>query len=90
MRSFNKGDFNTAIKSLSEVWAQDPNFHNVLPLLVKTYLLVGMNYYSEQQYSKAIQVWERALAVDPDNSKARRYISKANEIVKKLGGGGYE
>jgi cytochrome c-type biogenesis protein CcmH/NrfG len=49
-----------------------------------------MNYYSEQQYSKAIQVWERALAVDPDNSKARRYISKANEIVSKLDGGGYE
>ncbi len=90
MRSFNKGDFNAAIKSLSEVWTQDPSFHNVLPLLVKTYLLVGMNYYSEQQYSKAIQVWERALAVDPDNSKARRYISKANEIVKRLGGGGYE
>jgi tetratricopeptide (TPR) repeat protein len=90
MRSFNKGDFNAAIKSLSEVWTQDPSFHNVSPLLVKAYLLVGMNYYSEQQYSKAIQVWERALAVDPDNSKARRYISKANEIVSKLDGGGYE
>jgi tetratricopeptide (TPR) repeat protein len=90
MRSFNKGDFNAAIKSLSEVWSQDPDFHNVSPLLVKTYLLVGMNHYSEQQYSKAIQVWERALAVDPSNSKARRYISKANEIVKKLDGGGYE
>jgi tetratricopeptide (TPR) repeat protein len=90
MRSFNKGDFDTAIKTLSEVWAQDPGFHNVSPLLVKAYLLVGMNHYSEQQYSRAIQIWERALTVDPDNSKARRYISKANEIVRKLDGEGYE
>lgn len=86
MNAFKKGDFDGSIRALSAVWAQDPDFHNVSSLLAKAYLFVGMNYYSDQNYSEAIQVWERALTVDPNNNKARRYLSKVSEEVRKLGG----
>ena len=45
-----------------------------------------MNYYAEQNYSLAIMTWEKALTVDPTNSKAERYLRKASEEAKKLGG----
>jgi tetratricopeptide (TPR) repeat protein len=86
IKSFNSGDFNQAIRSLSDIWTQDPNFHKVSSLLVKAYLFVGMNYYADQNYAEAIRLWERALTVDPNNSKTKRYLSKANEEVRKLGG----
>ena len=60
------------------------DFHNLTALLTKAYLLVGMNYYSAQNYKEAISVWEMALSVDPDNRKVRRYLSKANEEVRRL------
>ncbi|MDH3380705.1 MAG: tetratricopeptide repeat protein, partial [Gammaproteobacteria bacterium] len=84
MSAFNDGKFSEAIKSFSEVWAHDPAFHNVSSLLIKAYLFVGMNYYSDQNYSDAIRIWERALVVDPNNSKAKRYLSKANEELRRL------
>lgn len=83
---FEKGDFKRAIAGLSDVWAVDPQFHNVSQLLSKAYLFVGMNYYAEQNYTQAITMWEKALTVDPTNTKAERYLRKASEEARKLGG----
>jgi tetratricopeptide (TPR) repeat protein len=83
---FDNGDFTAAIKALSEVWAVDAKFRNVSPLLAKAYLFVGMNYYAEQNYGQAIMMWEKALTVDPKNSKAERYLRKASEEARALGG----
>jgi tetratricopeptide (TPR) repeat protein len=86
MQYFDKGDYPRAIEQLSEVWTVDPMFHNVTTMLSRAYLFVGMNYYAEQNYVQAIKMWEKALTVDPDNTKAERYLRKASEEARKLGG----
>lgn len=89
MELFDKGDYDKSIDVFRDVWSQDPQFHNVSGLLAKSHLFVGMRLYSDQKYDLAIRHWERALTVDPDNSKAKRYLSKAREEIKKLSGAGH-
>ncbi len=86
MDDFNRGNFEQATQLFMEIWMADPEFHNVSPLLVKTYLLMGMQLYSQEQYENAMEIWEKALAVDPHNTKAKRYLRKTKEEVEKLGG----
>jgi tetratricopeptide (TPR) repeat protein len=85
LRSFEKGDFDAAVRRFHEVWAVAPDFHNVQELLTKAYLFMGMKKYSEEKYGEAIVIWERALTVAPDNSKAKRYLQKAKEEASRLG-----
>lgn len=86
MNAFDNGDFDGAIASFTKVWAMNPNYHNVSQLLTKAYLFVGMRLYSDHNYTEAIDIWQKALAVDPENSKAKRYLSKAHEELQKLSG----
>jgi tetratricopeptide (TPR) repeat protein len=85
LRDFEKGDFDAAVRRLHEVWVVEPQFHNVTEILTKAYLFIGMKQYSEEDYQDAIVTWERALTVDPDNVKAKRYLMKAKEEVSRLG-----
>jgi tetratricopeptide (TPR) repeat protein len=86
MALFNAGNFDGAIRALLVVWTAQPDYHNVSDLLAKAYLFVGMEYYSENKHVEAIETWRKALNVDPDNEKARRYLSKAEEELQKLKG----
>jgi tetratricopeptide (TPR) repeat protein len=86
MSSFNAGRFDDAIRSLSKVWAAQPDYYNVADLLTKAYLFVGMGLYSDNKYEAAIDAWQMALTVDPTNSKAKRYLSKAHEELQRLSG----
>jgi tetratricopeptide (TPR) repeat protein len=84
LRNFEKGDFDAAVRRLHEVWVVEPDYHNVTELLTKAYLFIGMKQYSEENYRDAIVTWERALTVDPDNVKAKRYLRKAKEEASRL------
>jgi tetratricopeptide (TPR) repeat protein len=84
LEAFEKGDFDGAVRRLHEVWLVDPGYHNVTELLTKAYLFIGMKQYSEEDYQQAIVTWERALIVDPDNLKAKRYLRKAREEANRL------
>ncbi len=86
MASFNAGDFEQAIGSLLKVWTARPDYYNVTDFLAKAYIFVGMGFYSEHEYVKAIETWQKALNVDPSNDKAKRYLSKAEEELEKLRG----
>jgi tetratricopeptide (TPR) repeat protein len=46
-----------------------------------------MSYYSSGRYDEAIDSWQRALSIEPDNSKAQRYLRKAVEEKSRLSGG---
>lgn len=84
LRSFDKGDFDVAVRQFQQVWAVAPDYHNVTELLTKAYLFMGMKKYSEEDYPGAIAIWEKVLTIDPDNSKARRYLLKAKEEMGRL------
>ncbi|MFH1754258.1 MAG: PorV/PorQ family protein [Candidatus Latescibacterota bacterium] len=88
MRHFEAGNFKEATQSFLELWTLDPGYHNVSTLLTRTYLLMGMQHYSKEQYEEAVNIWEKALKIDPNNTKAKRYLIKTKGEMEKLGGVG--
>jgi tetratricopeptide (TPR) repeat protein len=84
--AFDAGNFDRAAESFLKVWTVQSGYFNVSELLTKAYLFVGMGFYSDGKYSEAIEAWQKALTVDPGNSKAKRYLSKTREEMQKLGG----
>ena len=84
MGYFEDGDFKAAADAFFEVWKLSPDYHNVSTFLTKAYLFMGMQHYTDQNYADAIAIWKRALEVDPDNAKAKRYLEKADEEFSKL------
>jgi tetratricopeptide (TPR) repeat protein len=84
--AFDAGRFQQAADSFLKVWTAQPDYYNTADLLTKAYLFVGMGAYSDGKYPEAIEAWQRALTVDPDNSKAKRYLSKTREEMQRLEG----
>jgi tetratricopeptide (TPR) repeat protein len=50
----------------------------------KTLFVEGVKYFTQKEYSKAIDVWYRALVIDPDNESVRKNIEDAKQRLKKL------
>ncbi len=44
---------------------------------VKQHIDSGRRYYRQRQYEKAIEQWNKVLELDPENSKVKKYISRA-------------
>jgi tetratricopeptide (TPR) repeat protein len=86
MTAFNAGRFDQAIEFFLKVWTIRSDYYNVSELLTKAYLFVGMGFYSDGKYTEATGAWQKALTIDPENSKAKRYLSKAHEEMQKLSG----
>jgi tetratricopeptide (TPR) repeat protein len=81
---FRKGDFANAIRTLTPVWSWDPQYLNISMYLSRACTMSGLEHYANQQYDAAIEMWTRALAVDPSNRKAKRYLKRAKEEARKL------
>ena len=64
-----QGDFDQAIESLSKI--PDGDMDSQL------YGMLGYSYSQTQQYDKAIEVYEKGLAEEPDNTNLRRYYAEA-------------
>jgi len=87
MKLLEEGKFGDAAGVLAQVWAVAPSYRDVAQPLVRSYLLQGMADYGESRYDEAIDAWLRVLSIDPNNSKAQRYLSKAREEKSRLTGG---
>jgi tetratricopeptide (TPR) repeat protein len=83
---FEHGDYAGAAEVFAEIWAVDRNFQEVAQLLAQSYLLAGMQLYSEERFFDALQTWEKVLTVDPNNSKAKRYLARLREEISTLKG----
>ncbi len=46
-------------------------------LMVRTYYYNGINYYTNNNFEKAIEEWRKVLAIDPTHEKARNNIRKS-------------
>lgn len=44
--------------------------------LVRTYYYNGINYYTNNNFDRAIEEWRKVLAIDPEHEKARNNIRK--------------
>jgi len=54
---------------------------------VRTLYVEGMKYFTQGEYDKAIEEWQRILDIDPDNESVMKNIGEAQ---KRLGNGGAE
>jgi tetratricopeptide (TPR) repeat protein len=46
--------------------------------------LMGMRYFSKDQYNEAIKEWEKILEIDPNNESVQRNIEEARQRLDKL------
>jgi len=51
--------------------------------LVNKYYYNGINYYTNNNFDKAIQEWRKVLAIDPGNVKARNNIRKVLAFMQR-------
>ncbi|MBU2514409.1 tetratricopeptide repeat protein [bacterium] len=69
-KAYYNNDLNTALNEVIEAI-------NINPYASKSYEMLGSIYYRLKWYNLALNNWEKALALDPDNTKLGRYIEKA-------------
>jgi tetratricopeptide (TPR) repeat protein len=82
--SFNRGRVGDAVRDLLEIVNQYPDYAPARAKLVEAYLYQGLDFYSQGSLSAAIRVWRRALALEPDNEKLKRYINKAETEIDQI------
>ena len=44
---------------------------------IEDYLSQGKKLYRQDDYTKAVETWQKILAIDPDHNQAQRYIKRA-------------
>lgn len=76
------GSLGQAITVLADVVNEYPTYGAARAKLVEAYLYQGLDLYSKGSSLAALKTWKRALAIDPTNAKAKRYISKVEAESK--------
>ena len=61
------------------VWLADPAYMNVADFLKREYLLRGLESFSRGHLEDAVELWEKALKVDPADEKTLGYLQRARE-----------
>jgi len=68
-----------AIRYLELVWSIDPEYQSVSEHLKREYITRGMEYFADGAFEKAVEMWENALRIDPNDQRAKGYLSRARE-----------
>jgi tetratricopeptide (TPR) repeat protein len=68
-KAYYNNDLNTALNEVIESI-------NVNPYASKSYEMLGSIYYRLKWRNLALNNWEKALALDPDNKKLNKFIDK--------------
>ena len=66
-----------AIRYFELVYSASPDYAQVAENLVREYLNLGMERFAKGDLDEAIDVWQRAIEVDPSDEKARGYLERA-------------
>ncbi|MFH1282463.1 MAG: tetratricopeptide repeat protein [bacterium] len=85
--AFNSGNYLNALENFKKVLLIAPQNSKVKELVIESYLAQGIVYYRTEQLSKAVEQWDQALKLNPNNEKARNYKTRALiklESIRKL------
>ncbi len=52
---------------------------------IRSLYLSGMQFFAKDEYTKAIEEWQKILAIDPTNDSVKRNIDEARERSRQLG-----
>ncbi len=73
------GQRDDALRYWELVWSRRPGYRQVDNYLKREYLMRGMEIFASGRLEEAATLWEKALAVDPDDTRARGYLDRARE-----------
>lgn len=66
-----------AVRYFELVHSASPGYAQVRENLVREYLTLGMDRFARGDLDDAIDIWQRAIEVDPQDDKARGYLERA-------------
>ncbi|MBU8869430.1 MAG: hypothetical protein KOO60_01030 [Gemmatimonadales bacterium] len=84
MTAMQNGSADQAVHFWELVWSIDPAFQQVSEYLKQYYLTRGMEAFVAGKLQDAVRSWENAVRVSPDDSKARGYLQRAQDQIKRL------
>ncbi|MEW6051764.1 MAG: hypothetical protein AB1644_11995 [Candidatus Zixiibacteriota bacterium] len=82
--AFGRGDLHQAIAEWEEVQRLAPGYQSVREYLVKAYRFVGVDLYSRNRLTEALEIWKKALAIAPDNAEIAAYARRTQNEIDKL------
>ncbi len=66
-----------AVRYWELVWSSAPDYQQVAENLKQEYLVQGMEAFAAGQLDQAISTWEKALEVDPGDTRTKGYLARA-------------
>lgn len=99
VRSFEKGDLVSALESFKNVSAMDPDYGEARSYIerinrnmemksgARAMFAKGVEAYVNKDYDGAMDFFSKALAIEPDNTVIRTYITKTRGQMRRAGGG---
>jgi tetratricopeptide (TPR) repeat protein len=86
MANYRAGDLIAAMRDWEEVARRAPHFEEVDQYLLRVYRVVGLESYTEGRLQDAIDIWNKALQLEPENPQVRRYMDQANAKLQRSRG----
>ncbi len=84
VRALESGRSGEAVHYWEMVWSADPEFEGVQDRLLQGYLTLGMEEFANGQLRAAVDRWERAVRVAPDDPRARGYLERAHKQLQQM------
>jgi tetratricopeptide (TPR) repeat protein len=86
MQLYRAGDLSSAMRAWEAVAHRAPHFGEVDQYLLRVYRVVGLENYTEGRLQDAIDIWNKAIRLEPDNTQVRRYLEQANAKLQRAQG----
>jgi len=77
-----KQHFYTAAAQFQKAQALNPSYTKACLYLAETYNRLGLTYYNQKNYTKAGELWIKALKIYPGYSRAKKNLKRLREINK--------
>lgn len=77
------GRSDEAIRYWELIWSKQPGYQQVDEYLKNEYLMMGMEVFAEGSLEEAVELWQKALRIDPSDERALGYLARAREQLAK-------
>jgi len=82
--AFERGELPDAMDLWESVEDKAPNYKSVRKYLIDVYRFIGVDLYSRKMRQEALNVWKKAIELDPKNVEIKDCISRAENEIRRL------